>query len=231
MLLTVAVGAALAPLSLVLALTDAPIEGRASGRVWDGVIEEARLAGLDLGTLRVRPRLLLLLTGRLSGTVAMDGPAGVGEGRIATMPGGVRLDAFEGRIDLSALGARDAFGQALGGSAEVEATGLVLTRGGCQAGTLVVSTDTLEATARRLGGFVDAPVLSGQGGCAGGVLDLPLAGRSAEMDAAAHVRIVGRRYFTELTLAPRDPRAGVALAAYGFQRTPNGYSLVTRGAF
>ena len=229
--LTLGVGASLLPLSLALSLSGAQIEGRPSGRVWDGRIEDARAGGLDLGTLTLRPRALPLLTGRLAGAFAIDGPSGTGAGEASARNGVLTLDRYEGTVMLSALGARDAFGQPLGGEAQVSARSLRLTEAGCQAGTLAVTTDALTQTARRLGGFVEGPVLSGQGACEGGVLDLPLTGRGADGEAEARLRLNGRRYTTELILRPGDPRAGRALAAYGFQRTPDGYSVVTRGAF
>ena len=233
-LLTLGVGAALLPLSLALPLSGVAIEGRPSGRVWDGRIEDARIEGLDLGTLDVGLRPLPLLTGRIAGRFALDGPVGVGTGEASARGGEVILSRYEGTVSLTALGAAgalDAFGQPLRGEARIDARGLRLTQAGCQAGTLEVTTDLLAETARRSGGLIEGPMLRGQGRCAGGVLDLPLEGRGADGAAAARLRVAGRRYTTELVLRPDDPRAGRALAAYGFQRTPDGYSLVTRGAF
>ena len=226
----VGVGAALFPLSLALSLSGQPIEGDARGRVWNGVIENARAEGLDLGTVRLRPRVLALLRGRLAAPFDIDGPAGRGTGAVLLSSDALLVD-YDGTLGLAALGARDVLGRPLGGTAEIAARGLRLTEAGCQAGTLDVETDALGQTVRALGLPASGPTLSGRGACADGVLMLPLEGRGVDGGAAALIRLNGRRYVTELTLNPSDPRAAEALAAFGFQRTPNGYSVVTRGSF
>ena len=225
------VGAALFPLSLALSLSGAPLEGEARGRVWNGVIKDARIAGTDLGTVRLRPRLLPLLRGTLAAPFEVDGPSGQGRGAATLSGAAVVLERYDGTLTLSALGARDPFGRPLSGTAEIDARGLHLTEAGCQAGTLTVSTDALTEAARALGAAPAAPRLAGEGACADGVLTLPLSGEGPSGRAAVDLRVAGRRYTTEVTLDPTDPRAAQALTALGFQRTANGYNLITRGAF
>ena len=239
LLAAASVGAALFPLSLALSLAAVPVSGEPSGRVWNGRIENAVWDGRPLGTVTLRPRLLPLLAGRIEGPVGVDGPAGRGAGVVALRNGEITVREAAGTLSLAALGVEDALGAPLLGEADWRLADVVLTEAGCQAGHVAVRTDALGATAERLraqfgprlGTELQGPTLEGEGTCRAGVLDLPLTGEAPGLAANARLRLNGRRYLTELSLRPDDARLGRALAAYGFQAAPQGYSLVTRGAF
>ena len=228
---TVAVGVALFPLSLALRLADASIEGRPSGRVWNGTVEDAQVRGADLGTLHLRPGLLTLLTGSLRGAVSVDGPSGQGAGVLSERGDELTIHTWEGTVSLDAFGAVGPFGRPLGGTADVRVEEARLTREGCQSGIVEVRTDALLRATQGLGAVLSAPELSGEGTCRDGTLTLPLRGAGPDGTVVAVLRLSANGYLTELTVAPNDPGAGRALAAYGFQRTPDGYSLLTRGAY
>ena len=225
------VAAALFPLSLALRIADAPIDGRPSGRVWNGTIDEASLRGVELGTLRLRPSVLALLSGRLRSDVSMNGPAGSGEGVLSPRGGALTVHKWEGRLSLHALGALDPFGRPLRGTAAFEVHEAVLTREGCQSGTVSAATDALQRATNDLASVFAAPTLAGTGTCRGGVLMLPLRGEGPAGRVAVDLRLSGGGYVSDLIVSPSDPRAGPFLTRYGFQRTPDGYSLLSRGDY
>ncbi|MBB4657615.1 type II secretion system protein N [Parvularcula dongshanensis] len=223
------VGIALLPLSLALAVANAPVEGDPDGTVWNGRIENARVQGLTLGTLGIRLHALPLLSGAVRGDVTAGGPLGTGGARLSREGDTTVVTKLDASVELSALAFRDAFGQPLTGTAALRSEELVLSDGGCRSGELTVSTDLLRAAARAYGGT--GFDLDGTGQCRDGVLTLPLSGSGADGEGSAYLRLSPGRYVTELTLRPTDPAVGHALTAYGFTRGQGGYTLVTRGSF
>ena len=225
------VASVLFPLSLAMTLADVPIEGRPSGRVWSGRIDGASVRGIDLGTLRLRPRLLPLLAGRLDAEVSLDGPAGEAAGTVTAVGETLTVRDWNGRVALATLDAVDPFGHPLRGTAVIAASDAVLTARGCQSGTVSVTTDALRRAAEASSGLLPAPALSGSGTCRNGVLSLPLKGEAPEGVVTADLRLSADGYVAEFTVVPRDRRSGPLLARYGFQRTPAGYSFIVQGGY
>jgi hypothetical protein len=221
------VGIFLFPLSLALSLVDAPIEGDPEGTIWQGRIENAAIEGVRLGEVQLSISPLPLLTGRLAGHVAIDGPAGTGQGRFSLTSDRISLTQAEGTVRLDALPLVDPLGRQVTGSVEVEAEDLMVTREACLSGAIALKTDAFARAVQSFG--AEGFPLAGQGVCEDGTLFLPMKGSGAEGEAVLTLMGSPRRFVSELTVRPANPALGSALTQHGFQRTPDGYTLTTRG--
>ena len=222
------VGAVLFPLSLALKLTDAPITGEPSGRLWDGRVEEAMVAGRALGLVEVRGAFLPLLRGAGRADITVTGAAGRGSATAEVSDGIATLTGIDAVVPVAPYGFEGPFGEPMTGTLRAEGRA-TLGPEGCREAAMTVSTDAMANAARRLGG--QDLTLSGPVACEDGVLVARLAGRTGAGSARALVRLRPGTYTTELTLDPADARAGQALRRYGFRRAPDGYTVVTRGSY
>lgn len=231
-LLAAVVIAATFPLATAIGLSGAPVEGQASGTIWNGQVDDAEVEGTELGTVEVRTHLRPLLSGTLRADLTVDGPSGKGAGLVERRGEGVLIRDAAGTIDLASLGGAGPFGLPMAGEAAVTATDLVLTPAGCAGGAVTASSGFLREAARSYGG--EGFDLSGDGVCRDGVIVLPMRGQGGEGAADLLLRITpGPRttYVSDFSFRPADPRLGGALRAVGFREAAGSYSLVTRGAF
>ena len=223
------VGVALFPLSLALQLADAPLTGTPTGTVWNGKVADAALDGTPLGEVRIGARPWPTLIGRPSAALAVAGPRGTGTADVAVADGAVALSAIDAVIPADPYRFQGPFGAPVTGTVAVTGSATLSPTGACTLADLAIETTVLRDAGARIG--QPGPVLSGPAACEDGTLVARLTGRAEAADAAALVRLRPGAYVTELTLVPADPRAGAILTRYGFRRTPEGFTLTTRGTY
>jgi hypothetical protein len=224
--------AATFPLATAIGLAGLPVEGRASGTVWNGRVDGAVIEGAALGTLTIRTEALPLLTGVQTARLSLDGPGVTAAGLVTKRGEMIEARDLTGTVDLGAIGLPSLTGLPFSGDASVVDGAAVLTPKGCAEAALPVTATLRPAAGMPL--FADGLTLEGTGRCEDGVLVLPLAGQGQGGSASALLRLtlgVPLRYTAELSLRPVDPRAAAALRAYGFREGPGGYSFARRGTF
>ncbi len=139
--------AASAPLSAVARRSDNFDYARASGTIWNGVLEEARIGGLAAGDVTVRVSAAALLQGRLEARATANGPALMGDllyeaglsgarrvaadtlaiQGVAVGRDGPRMSDFPGRTLLTGLDIRFADGRCASAAGHMESDVLVRT--------------------------------------------------------------------------------------------------------
>ena len=218
------------PLALAVDLAGIPLAAeKIEGTIWNGRIEGAAYDAYPLGRVDVSARALPLLLGRLSAHIDVDGPFLRGGSDIALRGELITFAKAELKADMAPLALDDAFGQPMDGFVRVATDALVLAPDGCRRGRLHLETDTLERSAKRYGGKGFS--LAGEGQCEpeGGRFVLPLTGSGEEGEISVEIAVSPRGYETRTVIAPTDQKLASALAAYGFQRQGDQYSLVQRG--
>ena len=223
------VGLALFPLSLALKLADAPLTGTPTGTVWNGKVTDAAANGVPLGEVRIGAHPWPTLIGEPAGSVAVAGPRGTGTANVRAAGQAVALTSIDAVIPADPYGLTGPFGASVTGTVAVQGSATLSPTGKCREADLVIETNVLQDAGARIG--QPGPVLTGPATCEDGTLVARLTGRADSADAAAFVRLRPGAYVTELTLTPADPRAGAVLPRYGFRRTPEGYTLTTRGTY
>lgn len=216
------------PLALALVIADAPLQAeRVTGTIWNGRIENAWIAGYPVGHIDVSAAFWPLLTGKAAADIAVQGPMLQGQGKVsvARQRAAMREAAFA--INLSALGVPTAFGPPLDGRVDVQVRDLQLVGTECRSADVSLATDALHRAVQPYG--LDGMMLAGEGRCADGVFNLPLAGESADGRAEIDLRVAASGYMTELALTPTDPRIGRLLVDVGFQADRGTYRLIERG--
>lgn len=220
--------AALFPVSLALRLAGDPLTGTPSGTIWRGRVADAAANGQAIGDVALDTRVWPTLIGRPAASLRVDGPFGAGSVDVVVDGQVTRLTGIDAALVADAFGFDGPLGQPLTGTVRV--TGDLAVAGqACREADLSITTDVLVGMAERLG--QTGPVLSGPAACEDGALVARLEGTAPDADASALVRIGPGRYVTELALDPAHPRAGAVLSRYGFRRTPEGYTLTTRGTY
>jgi general secretion pathway protein N len=192
----------------------------ATGSVWNGALQEARIGPVALGDVEARLNLLPLFLGRARLTVAAAEEGGLA-GAVSVSRHGFGFEDFDGRIRAGTLFAPlpltsfdlDDLSVGFAGGRCVRAAGGVRAIVSAQAGGIGIS-----------------PELVGRARCDGDALLLPLAGRSGM--ERLHIRLFpDGGYRLDLLVRSADPVAGAALAAAGFRRVAQGHAMRIDGAF
>ncbi|WP_129790862.1 type II secretion system protein N [Sphingosinicella sp. CPCC 101087] len=192
----------------------------ATGSVWNGALQEARIGPVALGDVHARLNLLPLFLGRARLSVIAAEENGL-VGAVSVSRHGFGFEDFDGRIRAGTLFAPlpltsldfDDLSAGFAGGRCVRADGGVRAIVSAQAGGIGIS-----------------PELVGRARCAGDALLLPLAGRSGMERLDVRIFPDGR-YRLDLLVRSTDPAVGAALAAAGFRRVAQGYAMRIDGAF
>ncbi len=191
----------------------------ATGSVWLGALQEARVGPVALGDVRARLNLLPLLLGRarltLSGTdeaSPFNGAATVSRHGFGfeDVTGRFRIGGADGPLALSSLDLSDVSVGFAGGRC-TRAEGRVRA-----------------AAAGDLAGL--APGLAGNARCADDALLIPLAGESGAVRLDIRLFADGR-YRLDLLVRTDDAAARARLAAAGFRAGARGYAMQVGGRF
>ena len=215
---------ALLPLRLVLGwsgLDRAGLAARAAtGSIWSGALEDARIGPVLLGDLHARLNLLPLFLGRVRLSLSSADPATDFSGAVVTTSGSSGFEDIRGRLRPGG-----AFGHMV---AAVDLDGVSARFGGGQC---------LEAQGRisaMLGGPAAAispgAGLTGQARCRGEALEISLANQPGSLRMDMRVSGSGR-YTLNLTLGDVSPAARVQLIAAGFRPAGGGLTMQFIGAF
>lgn len=216
------------PLALVLKVTNAPISAeRVTGTIWNGQLGNAWVTGYPAGDIWVSGHFMPLLTGRVAADITMRGAIANGVATVSLGLNSLHLQDTKLTVDLATLDLQDAFGAPMAGLVSLETPGITINRTACVEGTLSITTDTLEKTARRYGG--EGFTLAGQGQCQDDAFLLPLQGEGADGRAEANIRVALAGYTTEFIVTPQDPSLEEVLRLYGFQQRGDSFSLIQRG--
>lgn len=195
-----------------------------SGTLWSGRLDQARLGGLDLGTLDtgLHPLPLLLGRARFDFERAESGGPMPLSGAVETGPGRRLVDGLTGTVGMTGAG--------LGGlpidSISFDQLSVHFSDGQCRSasGKLQV------LLAVRIAGIDLRNGLSGDARCEGRALLIPLVGQSGMERLNLTVNGDGS-YQARFGLAATDPVTAAALSAAGFSATAEGYYRTVRGRF
>lgn len=194
----------------------------ASGTIWSGRLDQARLGAFDIGTIRLRLKVLPLLGGRASfavdredgvGVLPLSGTADLGlAGRAishvtGSLGGGSWGDIPVDRVNLDNLSVAFANGQCRSAEGRVQVV-------------LGVSFPGLDLKNG----------LAGNARCDNGALVLPLAGESGLERLTLRITETGS-YSARFTITATDPALAAGLSAAGFSPNSGGYSKSLRGQF
>lgn len=201
---------ALTPLGFVLGRLDLDriglSAGGATGSVWRGALQDARLGPMSLGDVEARLGLFPLLTGKIRLALASD----EFEGALVRSRRGIAVDSFTGRIALASMM-----------DLEVEKLGARFESGRCEEASGRAS--VVPAAEMSALGLSDR--LSGLARCDGANVLLPLVGRGGLARLDLRIDAQGR-HDMRLGLRPESPVQAQALAAAGFR--PAGAFMVRR---
>lgn len=196
------------PLRLAIGMAGPGVTARAAtGIVWSGRLDQARIGGMDVGTVDVGLAPLSLLLGRARFAFARAGGDGVQplSGAIETGLGGRAVDGLTGTMLGGSIGgldldrvAFDGFTARFAGGACTLAAGRV---------TIVPAID--------LPGLNLANGLSGAARCNGRALELPLVGQSG-MERLTLTLLPDGSYSAKVAVQGNDPTLATGLAATGF---------------
>ena len=209
-------------LALAIAAPQGLSASAASGTIWSGRLHQARIGGLDLGTLDVGLRPLRLLMGRFDLGIerAADALHGPLSGTIGSGIGGTSVEELTGTVTVA--------GQGVIPVESVEFTGFSarMDSDGCASagGQLRVRPSLAVAGLDLRNG------LSGLARCANGLLVLALAGQSGLERLDVRVRR-DRRYDARLSIRADTPDMARALAAAGFAPAGDGFGVELSGRF
>jgi general secretion pathway protein N len=200
-------------LPLRLVLPDSALSARAAtGTIWSGRLQDARVGRVALGDLDVSVRPLALLTGSMRARVS--GPLGSGD-----IVGGRGVANATIRLPVAAL-----FAPVPLTEIALDNASIIFERGRCEE-----AAGRVRATfAGDVGGLSLAQGLSGSARCEAGLLLLPLVSQSAM--ERLNLRIAGNGSYTaELIVRSTDPVLAAKLAGSGFASTQAGYILRLSG--
>ena len=197
---------------------------KASGTIWSGRLEQARLGRLDLGSLDTSLQPLPLFLGRarfsverasVGGPNPLTGYFDLGLGRRA-------IDQLNGTLGIT--------GSSLGGlpidSIKLDQFSVLFSDGQCRAASGKVQL----MLAVRIAGLDLRNGLSGEARCEGRSLLLPLSGQSGMEKLTLTVDSDGQ-YRARFGIAATDPVTAAALSAAGFSATAEGWYRDIRGQF
>ena len=193
----------------------------ASGSVWLGGLDEARLGPVALGELQAQLQSLPLLVGRARIDLRGEGETGF-EGAASVSRRGFGLEDATGQLDVAAL-----FAPMPVRSVDLDDVTVRFADGRC-----TQADGKAKATmAGDLGGISLANGFTGSARCDGGALLLPLASQSGA--EALNLRLLGDgRYELELSVRPSNVAMAERLAALGFApRGDNLYAARRSGRF
>lgn len=215
---------ALLPLRLAvswMALEERGLSARAaSGSLWFGMLQEARLGPVPLGDVSARLNLLPLFLGKARLALASEDPDNGISGAIVATRSGFAFDSIDGRLGGLVLPHVPV------GRVELDDFSAGFANGQC-----VMAGGRLRVFAGGdLAALGLANGLSGVPRCDGEALLLPLAGRSGLERIDIRLFADGR-YRAELRVAAGDPAMGQRLAAAGLQPVAGGYGLRFDGRF
>jgi general secretion pathway protein N len=192
----------------------------ATGTIWFGALQEARIGPAALGDVEARLNLFPLFLGRARLSVAGSGEGGI-EGAIVATRHGFAVDGVSGRFRFGPL-----FAPLPLTALDLDAFGVGFAAGRCiHAEGRVRATVTLD-----VGGAVVAPTLAGQARCAGDALLLPLAGSTGMEQLELRIFADGR-YRLHLLVRTADAGLRARLAMAGFRPAGNALGLQVDGRF
>lgn len=168
-----------APASLVVPSREGGLAySRAEGTIWSGRFVEARLNGVDAGTISYKVSLFNLVRGLLDVDFDMEGGALSGEG--LTLKADWRGDRRLIAPDVTLQGAQVTEGLALVGATRIEGLDLYFSGGRCVTAAGRLSSDVLARSGAQLGW--QGPRLSGEASCRDAAAQLTLIGASSDGD-------------------------------------------------
>ncbi|MGZ8347297.1 MAG: type II secretion system protein N [Allosphingosinicella sp.] len=192
----------------------------ATGSVWLGTLQEARIGPAALGDVEARLHLLPLLIGRARLSLASADAGGI-EGAVVASRHSFGLDDVTGRFRLGPL-----VSSLPVSSLDLEDFGAGFASGRCsRAEGRVRAALTLD-----VGGIGFAPALGGQARCAGDALLLPLVSQAGSEQLNVHVFADGR-YRLDLLVRSGDPVLRARLIAAGFRPVGNAPAMRLDGSF
>jgi general secretion pathway protein N len=206
----------------LIGLGDGAVSARsASGLIWAGRLDQARVAGLDLGTLDVGLHPLPLALGRARiGFERSEGNGAPLSGAIESGIGRRGFDGVTGSLPGGNIGGLPVESIAFDNARLLFVDGQCREAGGRVTLTLGLSIAGLEL---RNG-------LSGDLRCEGREAAVTLAGQSGLERLTLTVDADGK-YVARLGVQSADPLLGAALSAAGFGTTAEGYVRTMRGRF
>lgn len=184
---------------------------RVTGTIWSGRLEEAGFGGARLGDVAVGLDPFLLLLGRPQLKMEVQGGAVTGRAMLVGGAGGSGLAGAAGTAPLSLAPA----GLPIQGAVSVRDLTAVFKAGRCVRASGRVSTDLLQRNAALVGD--DGVLLSGEAGCQGGALVVPLQGSSRTAAIVLTLRVeADGRYGLDTRITTSDPALSSRLALAGF---------------
>lgn len=215
---------ALLPLRLAIdrmGFADHGLSARAAtGSLWRGALQEARIGPVQLGDVSTRLAVLPLFLGRARLALAATEEGGL-KGALSVTRSGFGFEDFSGR-----LGPGEIVTPLPLASVELDGVSAGFANGRCARAQGGVRA-TIGGPLAGLGLAAD---LAGTVRCAGDALLIPLAGRSGT--ERIDLRLFGDgRYQADLIVRAADPALAPALAAAGFRAGPQGQALRISGTF
>lgn len=195
-----------------------------SGTLWSGRLEQARLGGLDLGSLDggLSPWPLLLGRARFGFERAEGGGPLPLSGALEIGPGRRLIDGLSGGVGIT--------GSSMGGlpvdTIQFDQFSAHFSDGQCRSASGRVTL----MLAVRIAGLDLRNGLSGEARCEGRALLIPFAGQSGMERLNLTIDGDGR-YQARFGIAASDPVTAAALSAAGFEATAEGYYRTVRGQF
>ena len=187
-----------------------------SGTIWQGNIENLSVSGSPIGNVdfRISPFSVLRLSPKVdvrsAGAVQGTGSASVSIG------GRLEVNNADFTFNLARLAQRGILGNPVEGTASVVVDRIALKRSGCAVAAAQLSTDVLDAPAKR---FQGTPFpLSGEIRCDGDDLLVAMTGDSAEGTVAMYLRIRSNLTYELTAMArPRADAIASTLLFFGFE--------------
>lgn len=189
----------------------------ATGSVWSGALQEARIGPVALGDVGARLNFLPLFLGRARLAIAGADPAAPVEGAVTVSRHGIGFDDVTGRFRLAGLLA----------PLPVASLALNDVSAGFASGRCVRAEGRVQAAAA---GELAGAGLAGNARCDDGALLLPLASQTGMERLDLRLYADGR-WRADLRIRPGDPATGARLLAAGFAITPAGYVRRIEGTF
>lgn len=227
--------AASAPLSLIVNLAPLQENGvslsAVQGTVWRGAIHGLSIRGVSLGDVDLNLSPLSMLT--LRPKVSLNAASGQITGR-ATITAGlgarVRFDDVKLMASAQSLTQQRIMGTPPTGGVDLYLETLSLVRGACAAARGIVSSDILDAAAKRYSGA--AFPVSGAITCDGGDIVVALRGDGAPGQATIDLRISPDRVYQVNAVAqPSSAEIVSALLFFGFEQQDDVLVYGSTGVF
>lgn len=217
-----------APATLMEAILEANAPlleiGGAEGTLWRGEFAEVAYNSMALGRMSYKLKPVQFLGGRLAADVMSADGALVGRGGLALTLAGFKATKISAQFRLSAIRNYTLFGVPYQGFATLTAQSLELSRNGCKAVDVKVSTSALDGVVRIWSG-ASLP-LNGEVHCKDGKLTLALSGENADgvvrVDAALASDL---SYTMTVSAEPNRAEVGSALRHFGFEGGESRLSL------